>query len=71
VGPKEVSFDVSATKAFPIYDRLSADLRVEAFNVFNHANITSVSTQYGAANFGQAISAGDPRIMEASFRLIF
>ncbi|WP_255462613.1 carboxypeptidase-like regulatory domain-containing protein [Granulicella sp. WH15] len=71
VGPKEVSFDVSATKAFPIYKSFNAELRVEAFNVFNHPNITSISTQYGAANFGQAIAAGDPRIMEAAFRLSF
>ncbi len=70
-GPKEVSFDVSATKEFPIVQRLNAQLRIEAFNVFNHPNITSISTQYGSANFGQAISAGDPRIMEASFRLTF
>lgn len=71
VGPREVSFNVSATKAFPIYESLNAELRVEAFNVMNHPNITSISTQYGAANFGQAIAAGDPRIMEAAFRLSF
>jgi hypothetical protein len=71
VGPKEVSFDVSATKAFPFYKTFNGELRVEAFNVLNHPNITSISTQFGAANFGQAISAGDPRIMEAAFRLNF
>jgi hypothetical protein len=71
VGPKEVSFNVSATKAFPIYERFNAELRVEAFNVLNHPNITSISTQFGAANFGQAIAAGDPRIMEGAFRLNF
>jgi hypothetical protein len=50
---------------------VGAQLRVEAFNVFNHPNITSISTQFGAANFGQAISSGDPRIMEGAFRLNF
>ena len=71
VGPREVAFNVSTTKTFPITERVAAQLRVEAFNVFNHPNITSISTQFGAANFGQAISAGDPRIMEGAFRLNF
>jgi hypothetical protein len=71
VGPREVAFNVSAGKTFPITERVGAQLRAEAFNVFNHPNITSISTQFGAANFGQAISAGDPRIMEGVFRLSF
>lgn len=44
---------------------------LEAFNVFNHPNIFSISTQYRAANFGQALSAGDPRIMEGVLCIIF
>jgi hypothetical protein len=71
VGPREIAFNVSTTKTFPITERVGAKLGIEAFNVFNHPNITGISTQYGAANFGQAISAGDPRIMEGAFRLSF
>ena len=71
VGPKEVAFNVSTSKTFPIGERVAAKLGIEAFNVFNHPNITGISTQFGAANFGQAISAGDPRILEGAFRLSF
>ena len=71
VGPREVAFNVSTSKTFPVTERVGAQLRIEAFNVFNHPNITSISTQFGAANFGQAIGAGDPRIMEGVFRLSF
>lgn len=71
VGPRQVNFNVSAAKKFPFTERVSALLTIEAFNVFNHPNIFSVSTQYGAANFGQAQSAGDPRIVEGALRLSF
>jgi Carboxypeptidase regulatory-like domain len=71
IGPREIAFNVSTAKTFPVTERVGAKLGLEAFNVFNHPNITGISTQYGAANFGQAISAGDPRIMEGVFRLSF
>jgi hypothetical protein len=71
VGPREISTNVSATKSFPIYESFNVQLRVEAFNVFNHPNITAISTAAGAGNFGQALSAGDPRIMEGALRINF
>ena len=71
VGPREIAFNVSTSKTFPITERVGAQIRIEAFNVFNHPNITSISTQFGSANFGQAITAGDQRIMEGAFRLSF
>jgi hypothetical protein len=71
VGPREISTNVSATKSFPIHESFNVQLRVEAFNVFNHPNITAISTAAGAGNFGQALSAGDPRIMEGALRINF
>lgn len=71
VGPRQVNFNASASKKFPFTERASALLSIEAFNVFNHPNIFSISTQYGAGNFGQALSAGDQRIMEGVLRFIF
>lgn len=37
-GPDLRSFDMTLTKRTPITDRLQTEFRVEAFNLFNHAN---------------------------------
>lgn len=76
-GPKEVSFAAAVNKTFPITGRVGIELRAEAFNVFNHPNINSISNSFSfnqatnASNFGYATSAGDMRQMEFSARLNF
>jgi len=76
-GPKEVSYATAVNKNFPVTERVGLQLRVEAFNVFNHPNINSInSTFYFAqatsqSNFGYAATAGDMRQMEFSARIRF
>ncbi len=76
-GPKEVSFATAVNKTFPITERVGAQLRAEAFNVFNHPNINSINSTYSfnqatnQSNFGYATSAGDMRQMEFSARITF
>ncbi len=71
IGPKEVAVNVAIAKTMAMTERVGAKLTVEAFNVMNHPNISGISTTYGSGNFGQAISAGDQRIMEAALRISF
>jgi hypothetical protein len=43
-GPKDFQFDAQISRIFPIHQRLSATLRLEAFNVLNHPNFAVPST---------------------------
>ncbi len=56
------AIDPFVSRTFPIYgDRVRVDLRVEAFNVFNHANFVGYSGTYGngaapGAGFGSPLA---------------
>ncbi len=51
-GPRLVSSDASLIKKVPVYEGAALELRAEAFNVFNHANLGNPGTSYGASTFG-------------------
>jgi hypothetical protein len=70
-GPGLINFDFTLQKAFHITERQSLEFRAEFFNVFNHVNFTSVSTNFGSGTFGQVTAAADPRIMELVLRYKF
>ena len=70
-GPGLINFDMGLYKDFRITERQSVQFRSEFFNIFNHTNFNGVSTALGAGNFGQLISARDPRIIEFSLRYSF
>jgi hypothetical protein len=78
-GPGINNFDMTLFKNIPIKDKLTAQLRWEAYNVFNHTQYLGVNTsaQFNAAGqqvntgFGQLTSARDPRIMQLALRIDF
>jgi hypothetical protein len=70
-GPGYVSFNTALYKTFPITERFSTQFRAEAFNVANHPNFESVSTNVGSGSYGQVTSARDPRILEFAIKLIY
>ena len=79
-GPGINNWDASLFKNFVIYrERLRGQLRVEAYNVFNHTNFRAVDTtaRFNAAGqqinptLGQYTSAVFPRRMQLAFRLTF
>ncbi|HMF74334.1 MAG TPA: TonB-dependent receptor [Bryobacteraceae bacterium] len=43
----------------------------EFFNIFNHANFSSIGTVYGSATFGNVTAALDPRHVQLSAKLVF
>jgi hypothetical protein len=54
-GPGAWNCDLAVLKALPILnERLRAQLRFEAYNVFNHANLSIPVSLIGAADFGIA-----------------
>jgi hypothetical protein len=51
--------------------RLDAELRLEAFNLFNHANFANPSTNIGSSLFGQVTTTLGPRVGEIALHLRF
>jgi hypothetical protein len=57
----------------PLKER-SLDLRVEAFNIFNHAQFygaSSVDGEVNDVNFGRAVSAAAPRLLQVAAKSRF
>jgi hypothetical protein len=69
-GPGAWTTDLSLVKRLR-FDRLTADVRAEAFNLFNTVNYGNPNTSYPSASFGAITSAGDPRIVQLALRLGF
>jgi hypothetical protein len=54
-GPGIISVDVSASRTFRLAENAGVKLRVEAFNVLNHANLDNPQSDIGLDNFGLAL----------------
>ncbi|MBA7681807.1 hypothetical protein ES703_90147 [subsurface metagenome] len=52
-------------------DRMRFQFFAEMFNFFNKANFYNVEDDIRQANFGQPLSAGDPRLIQFGVRLDF
>lgn len=70
-GPRKFNTDGSLVKRFAIKDRASADLRLEAFNLFNNVNLSNPAASLGSTNFGNITNASAPRIVETALRVRF
>jgi hypothetical protein len=59
-GPSLWGFNPSVQRRFDIHERLGLTFRVDAFNLFNHANLTSVNNYLypGNSTFGQIVVQG-------------
>ena len=69
-GPEALTTDLSLVKRFR-FNRFTADVRAEAFNLFNRTNYNNPNGSYPSATFGAITSAGDPRIVQLALRLGF
>ena len=73
-GPGISNFDVQVTKNVRLTETKSLDIRVEGFNVFNHAQFYGPASVDGEVNdptFGQVVSAADPRLVQLAAKLYF
>jgi hypothetical protein len=73
-GPGLDNYDMALMKAVPLSESKSLQFRLEAFNVFNHAQFfgpAAVNGNMNSSNFGQVVGAGSPRLAQAAVRLIF
>lgn len=80
-GPGLVAFDMTASKSFPIRERLRLEYRADFFNLFNHTNFALVAgnRSMSSGQFGQLSSSstfnggntGGPRVIQMTLRLQF
>ena len=73
-GPGSNNFDMALLKNLQLREAKSLQFRVEAFNVFNHAQFfgpQAVDGNIASSTFGQVISAAPPRILQLAVKFLF
>ncbi len=65
-GPGFNNTDFGFLKHTVIREQMAFDLRIEFFNIFNHAQFTNPSGNINSSNFGIVTNARDPRIGQVS-----
>jgi Carboxypeptidase regulatory-like domain len=72
-GPGTINTDAGVEKDTKITERMSLNLRMEMFNVFNHANFTwsSSSGDANSSQFGRVTNTAPARVGQVSGKFIF
>jgi hypothetical protein len=73
-GPGADNYDMALAKNVNMTEAKSLSIRVEAFNVFNHAQFngpTAVDGNIGSSTFGSVINAAPPRILQGALKFNF
>jgi Carboxypeptidase regulatory-like domain len=74
-GPGIDDFDMTLSKLVRIAEAKSLELRLEAFNVFNHAQFYGPASVDGEVNndphFGQVVAAAPPRLVQFAAKFTF
>ena len=63
-GPNNRRVDLTMSKNFNFSEDMRLQLRAESFNVFNWTNFNTLGLNITAANFGQVLTARDPRTFQ-------
>ena len=70
-GPGLNNFDMALLKNFNLTESKTLEFRLEAFNVFNHAQFTNPSGNVNNGAFGLVTNAMPPRIMQIALKFLF
>lgn len=71
-GPSYFNLNTELSRFFPITERTKLDLRIEAFNVFNHPNFNVPSSRsLSSSSFGEITGAGQARIFQGAVKFLF
>jgi hypothetical protein len=66
--------DMALLKNVRLTESKSLQLRLEGFNIFNHAQFfgpQSVDGNIDSSNFGQVVSANAPRLVQLGAKFLF
>lgn len=70
-GPSFFNVDAVLRKSFRLNERLTADLRLESFNMLNHTNLDPPNAIVGVSNFGTISSAEPSRSNQVGLKILF
>jgi hypothetical protein len=70
-GPGTDKTDFALEKYFLFTEKLRAQFRIEAFDVFNHPVFTNPDTGLGDSNFGLISGAFQPRELQAAIKVLW
>ncbi|MBV9401587.1 MAG: TonB-dependent receptor [Bryobacterales bacterium] len=70
-GPNWWEIDMAMSRVFRVRERVSLEARGEAFNLTNSFRAGNVTLGRNSTQFGQILSAQDPRIMQVAMKLTF
>jgi hypothetical protein len=73
-GPGIENYDLALQKKFRLAESKFLQLRLEAFNAFNHAQFygpSSVDGNISSATFGNVVSAAAPRLLQIALKMVF
>jgi hypothetical protein len=73
-GPGLDNYDMALLKSVPLTESESLQIRLEGFNVFNHAQFYGpavVNGNINSSSFGQVVGAAAPRLMQVAVKFLF
>jgi hypothetical protein len=70
-GPGLNNFDMALLKNTKITESKELQLRIEAFNLFNHAQFKNPDGEINSGSFGIVNAAREPRIMQVALKFLF
>jgi hypothetical protein len=70
-GPGFAQVDMELSKKFPITERISAQLRIDALNAFNRVNLNNPVSDLNNISFGRSTSTLTPRLLQVGVRVRF
>ena len=71
-GPGSINTDLTLAKHLIFFrEKLNTELRLDAFNVFNHANFSNPDTNINSSLFGQVSGTNGPRILQIALHFKF
>jgi hypothetical protein len=70
-GPGTIQWDMNVSRKFQFTERWSLQMRLDFFNIMNHANLNGPSAGLTSSTFGWSTAFGSPRLIQAGMKVFF